>query len=62
MNKNILLLVIIGVALAILHVPEVTLTLALIAGLAIAAIRLSWIVLQAFSTPAAHSYVRVKSD
>lgn len=61
MNKNILLLVIVGTALAIFHMPEVTLTLGIIGCLAIAAIRLSWLVLQAFSTPASHSYVRVKS-
>jgi hypothetical protein len=62
MNRNILLLMMIGVALAIFHVPELTLTLGIIGGLAIATIRLFWIVLRAFSAPKAHAYVPIRSD
>jgi hypothetical protein len=62
MNKNILLLMMLGVALAIFHVPELTLTLGVISGLVIAAIRLFWLLLQAFSAPKARASVPVRSD
>ncbi len=52
MNKTIFSLLAIGIALAMLHVSSVLMPLIIIGGLAIATIRLFWMVLQAFSTPA----------
>ncbi|NJM96805.1 MAG: hypothetical protein HC800_06085 [Phormidesmis sp. RL_2_1] len=51
MNKSILFLTILGIALAILHSPHGVLTLGIISCLVIAAIKLFWSVLQAFAQP-----------
>lgn len=51
MNKSILLLIMIGVVLAVVHVPEFVITVGLIAFLAIAAIKLLWAMLTPFSHP-----------
>lgn len=53
MDKTIFSLLIIGIALATLHVSSVLVPLLIIGGLAIATIKLFWKVLQAFSTPTA---------
>ncbi|MGB3292640.1 MAG: hypothetical protein WBB01_06630 [Phormidesmis sp.] len=53
MDKSILSLIVIGIALAFLHVPHTVLTLGIIGFLAIAAIKLFWTVLEIFSTPSA---------
>ncbi|MEL6900079.1 MAG: hypothetical protein AAFP07_03935 [Cyanobacteria bacterium J06606_4] len=57
MDKSILCLALLGVALAILHVPSVMLTLAIIFGLLSLSIKLFWSMLQSFSAsqPAASS-------
>ncbi|MEL6468458.1 MAG: hypothetical protein AAFQ74_01915 [Cyanobacteria bacterium J06623_4] len=49
MDKSILCLAVLGVALAILHVPSVMLTLAIIFGLLSLSIKLFWSMLQSFS-------------
>lgn len=49
MNKSILSLIAIGIALSILHVPEVMITVGIISCLAILSIRLCWSVLQPYS-------------
>ena len=51
MDKTILFLLVVGIALALLHVPSVLVPLIVIGGSAIAAIKLFWTILQAFSTP-----------
>lgn len=51
MDKSILSLVVIGIILAVLHVPDVLLTLGIIGCLAIATIKLFWTVLETFSAP-----------
>lgn len=53
MDKSILSLIVIGIALAALHVPHTLLTVGIIGCLAIATIRLSWSILEAFSQPSA---------
>ncbi len=51
MNKSILSLIAVGIALSILHVPEIMVTVGIIGGLAILAIKLCWSVLQSYSQP-----------
>lgn len=51
MDKSILSLIIVGIALAVLHVPHILLPLGIIGFLAIAAIKLSWTILETFSAP-----------
>lgn len=55
MNKSILSLIMVGIALAILHVPHAMLTLGIIACLVAATVQLFWAVLQSFSQPAVRS-------
>ncbi len=55
MNKSILSLIILGIALAFLHVPHAMITVGIIGCLVAAAVRLSWAVLQSFSQPSARS-------
>jgi hypothetical protein len=55
MNRNILFLVIVAIALAVVRAPGMMLTLGASLGLAIAAIRLFWSMLEAFSKPSATS-------
>jgi hypothetical protein len=54
MNKSILSLIIFGVALAVVCMPDAMLTVGIILGLAIATIQLSWHILQAFSSASEH--------
>jgi hypothetical protein len=54
MNKSILSLIIFGVALAVVCMPDAMLTVGIILGLAIATIQLSWQILQAFSSASEH--------
>ena len=49
MDKSILSLIILGIALAVLHVPHTVLTLGIIGFLLIAAIKLSWLVMESLS-------------
>lgn len=51
MNMTILCLVLAVLALAILHVPSVMLTLGIVACLVGFSIKLSWAVLETFSSP-----------
>ena len=53
MDKTILSLLFVGIVLALLHVSSVLVPLIVIGGLAIVAIRLFWMVLQAFSATTA---------
>ncbi len=48
MDKSILFLVAVGIALSILHVPDVAIALGLITSLAIVTIKLFWVLLQPF--------------
>ena len=49
MDKSILFLIILGIALAFLHVPHTVLTLGIIGFLLIATIKLSWLMMEALS-------------
>lgn len=49
MDKSILSLMIVGAALVMVHVPHVVLTLGIIGGLSVVAIKLIWMVMQEFS-------------
>lgn len=51
MNKSILCLALFGLALAIVHMPGVMLTLGVITGLILLAVRLLWLVLEPLSGP-----------
>lgn len=53
MDKSIFSLIVIGIILAVLHVPHTLLTLGVIGCLAIATIKLFWTVLETFSSPSA---------
>ncbi|MGB7248818.1 MAG: hypothetical protein WBC73_07760 [Phormidesmis sp.] len=61
MNKSILLLTIAGIALAILHMPNFMLTMAIITCLVTATVKLFWAMLQAFSTPSGQSSAHAPS-
>lgn len=50
MNKTILCLVLLGLGLAILHVPSVAIHLGIIAGLLIVTIKFFWAMMQSFSS------------
>ncbi|MEL6940493.1 MAG: hypothetical protein AAFO84_15025 [Cyanobacteria bacterium J06598_1] len=52
MTNNILLLILIGCALAVFHIPSVVVTLTLIGGLSFLAIKLFWNMMQMFSSSA----------
>lgn len=54
MDKSILSLIFIGIALAVLHVPHTLLTVGIIGCLVIATIKLFWTVLETFSAPSVH--------
>ena len=51
MDKSILLLIAAGIALAFLHMPEVTVHLGIITCLVMASIRVAWMLVQAFAQP-----------
>ncbi|MEL6780540.1 MAG: hypothetical protein AAFO06_25215 [Cyanobacteria bacterium J06597_16] len=51
MNKRILALILFGVALAMMHMPEVMITVGIITGLVMVTTKLFWSVLQSFSGP-----------
>ena len=59
MDKSILSLILIGIALAVVHIPSMTITLGIIAVLVIAAIKLFWSILEPYSQPSAQK-IRVK--
>lgn len=59
MDKSILLLILIGIALAVVHIPSTTLTLGIITILLVATIKLFWSILESYSQPSAQK-VRVK--
>ncbi len=61
MDKSILSLIIAGVALVMVHVPHVGLTLGIIGGLSIVAIKLIWMVIQEFSQSTPQSQRRSPS-
>lgn len=50
MNKSILSLIIIGIALGMVHTPNVLLALVMIAGLVTLSVKLFWGIMQAFSS------------
>ncbi len=52
MTSNILFLILIGVALAILHIPSIVMTLIIIGGLSFLSITLFWRVMLMFSSSA----------
>ncbi|MGB3572552.1 MAG: hypothetical protein WA783_16490 [Phormidesmis sp.] len=52
MTNNILFLILIGIALAILHIPSIMITLIIIGGLSCLSIMLFWRVLLMFSSSA----------
>lgn len=59
MDKSILSLILIGIALAVVHIPSMTIMLGIITFLVIAAIKLFWSILEPYSQPAAQR-VRVQ--
>jgi len=50
MNKTILCLVLLGIGLTILHIPNVVVHLGIISGLLILTIKLFWAMMQSFSS------------
>jgi len=50
MNKTILCLLLLGVGLAILHVPEAVIHVGVISGLLVLTIKLFWAMIQSFSS------------
>ena len=61
MDKSILSLILIGIALAVVHIPSMTITLGIITLLVIAAIKLFWLILEPYSQPAAQR-IRVQKN
>lgn len=59
MTNNILFLILIGIALAILHIPSIMITLIIIGGLSFLSIMLFWRVLMLFSSSAPASKAAV---
>ena len=51
MNKTIAALLIAGMVLAVLHIPDTMIHLAVITGLLLVTVRLLWAVLERFSSP-----------
>ncbi len=61
MTNSILFLIVAGIALAVLHIPSVVTTLAIIGGLSFFTIRLFWRAMQLFSSSAKQESVPVRS-
>jgi len=61
MTNNILLLVLAGLALAVLHIPSVVITLGIIGTLVFFTIKLCWHTMQLFSSSANGETVPVRS-
>jgi len=61
MTHTILLLIVAGIALAVLHIPSVVITLGIIGGLSFFTIKIFWRTMQLFSSSAKNEPVPVRS-